>query len=396
MSRHLVTFSRLRRAGAVLLVLFLLPRPVSADAGPEDTPAAVGETAVSAPEVSAASVVLIDGDGRILYEKEADVRRPMASTTKIMTALVAIEAGDLEREVTVPKEAVGVEGSSVYLTAGEKITFLNLLYALMLESANDAAVAIALLTAGSVETFVERMNRKAETLGLADTHFCNPHGLDEETHYTTARDLAVLTRYALRNETFARIVSTVRTAVPMNGAEGTRLFLNHNRMLIRYEGCLGVKTGYTKKSGRCLVSAAERDGVRLIAVTLQDPDDWRDHARLLDYGFFLLESVVLIGSSGLSACIPVVGGVTDRVRYRLEGPVSAVLPRGDHELSTVFEMRRFCYAPVAEGEVLGRVVWYDGGKEIASRPLIAMSDVEIRPKENGFFRWLRQLFAGKR
>jgi D-alanyl-D-alanine carboxypeptidase/D-alanyl-D-alanine carboxypeptidase (penicillin-binding protein 5/6) len=167
-------------------------------------------------------------------------------------------------------------------------------------------------------------------------------------------------------------------------------------MLIRYEGCLGIKTGYTKKSGHCLVSAAERDGVRLIAVTLQDPDDWRDHARLLDYGFFLLESVVLIGSSGLSACIPVVGGVTDRVRYRLEGPVSAVLPRGDHELSTVFEMRRFCYAPVAEGEVLGRVVWYDGGKEIASRPLIAMSDVEIRPKENGFFRWLRQLFAGKR
>ncbi len=344
--------------------------------------------------VSAASACLMEAEsGVVLYEKDADTRRPMASTTKIMTALVAIEENDLTRMVAVPKEAVGVEGSSVYLVANERLTMEQLLYALMLESANDAATAIAVLTAGSVEEFAILMNRKAADLGLADTAFENPHGLDGEGHYTTARDLAKLTAYALKDETFRRIASTYKQTIPLNGDQGTRVLVNHNRLLRSYEGCLGVKTGFTKRSGRCLVTAAEREGVTLVAVTLNASNDWNDHKRMLDHGFASLERVTLLDDGGYVGSVPMVGGAEDCLHYVAEGPVAVTLPKEEREIRVVFEHFRFYYAPVTEGDVIGRMVWYDGGREIASTPLIAAETVEKRQEKKSFWQWLLSLFT---
>ncbi|MBQ4065712.1 MAG: D-alanyl-D-alanine carboxypeptidase [Clostridia bacterium] len=380
MRGSLITRKIKRSLLLVLALLLATPLGIDAEGG------SVGGSAASACLMEAES-------GTVLYEKDADTRRPMASTTKIMTALVAIEENDLTRTVAVPKEAVGVEGSSVYLVANERLTMEQLLYALMLESANDAATAIAVLTAGSVEDFAVLMNRKATELGLADTAFENPHGLDGEGHYTTARDLARLTAYALKNETFRKIVSTYKQTIPLNGDQGTRVLLNHNRLLRSYEGCIGVKTGFTKRSGRCLVTAAEREGVTLVAVTLKAPDDWDDHKRMLDYGFGAVERVTLLDDSGYVGAVPTVGGVTDRLHFLAEGPVSVTLPRGERNIRTVYEHFRFYYAPITEGDVIGRMVWYDGDREIASTSLIAAETVEKRKEKKSFWQWLLSLFT---
>lgn len=232
------------------------------------------------PDTSAGCLCLLDADtGEVLVEKCASRPSLIASTTKIMTALVVIERCDLERLVTVPPEATGIEGSSMYLKPGEQLTVRELLYGLMLHSGNDAAVALALCSAGSVEAFVGRMNETAQRLSLSNTHFANPNGLDDENNYSTAHDLAFLTRYALKNPDFLQIVSTrsIRAA--------GRCLTNHNRLLWSVDGAIGVKTGYTRAAGRILVSAAERGGRRLIVVTINDGNDWRDHSALYDYGF---------------------------------------------------------------------------------------------------------------
>ncbi len=234
-----------------------------------------------ATDVSAKAAVLIEAEsGRVLFEKNPDSRLPMASTTKIMTALVALESGDLERNVTVAGEAEGVEGSSVYLHKGDRTTLIDLLYALMLQSANDAAVAIAVDVGGTQDRFVEMMNEKSRMLGLSDTHFDNPNGLDSKTHYTTANDLARLCAYAMKNELFREIVSTKVYDITLN--EKLVRVVNHNKLLWRLDGACGVKTGYTKASGRCLVSSVERNGKTYIAVTLNAPDDWSDHKKLYE------------------------------------------------------------------------------------------------------------------
>lgn len=231
---------------------------------------------------SAQAALLLDAtEGRILFSQNASARLPMASTTKIMTAIVAIENMPTDYVVTVAKEAVGIEGSSIYLYAGEQITCLDLLYGLMLESGNDAAVALAIAVGGTEERFIMLMNEKAKELGLKDTRFSNPHGLPAENHFTSVADLARLTDYALQNELFAEIVSTKK----MTACEGTRYYVNHNRLLFSYEGMIGVKTGYTQASGRCLVTAARRYGRTLICVTLNDYYCSADHVRMLDSGF---------------------------------------------------------------------------------------------------------------
>lgn len=344
-------------------------------------------------DVSAASALLMEaGSGKILYAKDADTRRPMASTTKIMTGLLVAENLDLSQTLRIPKAAVGVEGSSVYLYENEELTVEDLLYALLLESANDAAVALALELSGSVEAFAARMNARAQELGLDGTAYENPHGLDGEGHYTTARDLAKLTAFALTNESFRAVVSTAKKVIPMNNGEGKRLLINHNRLLTSYPGAIGVKTGYTQRSGRCLVTAAERDGVLLVAVTLNAPDDWRDHTRLLDYGFSRLRSEELLDASGREGLAAVVGGVSDCVPYRASGPVSVIREQGGEALTEVTERKRFFFAPVREGEVLGRIVWYENGVEVASCPLVATASVEKREERHPFLRWLISLF----
>ncbi len=240
-------------------------------------------SAAEPPSVSAQSAILYDCTAsRVLYEKNADKKALIASTTKIMTGLLIAEQCDLDEDVSIPEEAVGVEGSSLYLKNGEVLSVGDLLYGLMLQSGNDAAVALAIHCGGSVEAFVSMMNEKADELHLSGAHFANPNGLDDEGNYATARDLALLTQYALENETFAEVVST-KTAT----LGGNRAVTNHNKLLWRYDGCIGVKTGFTRAAGRILVSAAERDGRRLVAVTIGAPDDWNDHTKLLDYGFLL-------------------------------------------------------------------------------------------------------------
>ena len=235
------------------------------------------------PQVSAKSAALLDGTtGECLYVKNGEQRALIASTTKIMTGLLVCEAGELDRTVTVPDAAVGLEGSSMYLKKDETLTRRDLLYGMMLHSGNDAALTLAISVSGSEAAFVRQMNLRARALGLTQTHFANPHGLDSGENYSTALDLARLAQAALQNVQFRAVVST--KTITCAG----RALTNHNKLLWRYDGCIGVKTGYTRHAGRILVSAAERGESQLIAVTLADPDDWRDHAALLDYGFAVL------------------------------------------------------------------------------------------------------------
>ena len=326
-------------------------------------------------DISGSAAVLISADtGEVLYEKNADTRLPMASTTKIMTALVTLENADLDDTVTVSPEAAGIEGSSIYLYAGEKISVESLLYALMLESANDAAAALAIHVAGSVADFAALMNKKADELSLVNTHFTNPHGLYDDEHYTSARDLALIAIAALGNEKFREIVSTEKKSVPMEDGSAARLFINHNKLLRTYGGAIGVKTGFTKKSGRCLVSAAERDGMTFVAVTLSAPDDWRDHAALLDYAFSCYEKIKLEDALALDYTLPVVGGEIDFIKCKNKEDVYAYIKKDNKNITKTVELRRFYFAGIKKGDVLGRVCYYNNGKMIAKAELVALFD----------------------
>ncbi len=343
-------------------------------------------------DVSARAAILYEpSSGKVIYEKNSGERLPMASTTKIMTAVVALENSDSAKIVSVSEDAVGVEGSSVYLYPGEKLSMIDLIYALMLESANDAATAIAIEVAGSVDAFADLMNQKAEQLGLENTSFSNPHGLDDEGHYTTAYDLARLAGYALQNEQFREIVSTYKRVIPMLEGEGSRLLLNHNKLLKRYDGAIGVKTGFTKKSGRCLVSSAERDGMSLIAVTLNAPSDWEDHEKMLDLGFSLYKKITLCEPGSETFSIPCVGSEESSVTVTNKAEFSVVMRRDGAEVTRVVEMKRFCFAPVSAGDVLGRVCYYADGVLLGEVELTAEFDVNPIAKR-GFWNFIMSLF----
>lgn len=350
--------------------------------------------------VSAKSAVLIDANsGQVLYEKDASVRLPMASTTKIMTALCALELADADTLITVDARAVGVEGSSIYLREKEQLTLLQLLYALLLASANDAAVAIAIGTAGSVEAFADYMNQKAASLGLENTHFENPHGLDSEQHYTTARELALIAREVLKHPLLRTICATKKITIPQAEAQGVRMLINHNKMLRYYDGAIGVKTGFTKKSGRCLVSAAERDGLTLIAVTLCAPDDWNDHTRMLDAGFAAYESVPLCGENGFDALLPVTGGKEGYVLVKSKTNPSLTLPRDRSGLICTVELPRFLYADVAKGQSVGQLIFRadtdgDGQNELLAKvPVTTVYAVERCQEKNAWQRFVDRLFG---
>ena len=348
--------------------------------------------AISAPSVSARSAILIEAEtGKVLFSRSAQVRMPMASTTKIMTAIVAIEeCKDLSKSVKIDKRSVGVEGSSIYLYEGEELTMESLLYALMLSSANDAAVAIAYAVGESIEGFVSKMNEKAAELGLEDTHFVNPNGLHDDGHYTTAHDLAKIAAYALKNEIFRTIVSTKRKAISQVNGDGVRPLLNHNKMLSLYEGAIGVKTGFTKKAGRCLVSAAERDGLVLVAVTLNAPNDWNDHISMLNFGFNAYE---MLSFDDVSYSVPVISGDKPYITVKNSKPMSAFLSRERGEITVSVELPRFLYAGVSQGDVLGRVEYRCKGKVIASSPLIAEESAEKIKYQKNILEWIASLFG---
>ena len=313
---------------------------------------------------SATSAILVDADsGRVLYEQNADAKMLIASTTKILTALVAIREGDLSQVVTVKREATLTEGSSMYLKEGEQLTLETLLYGLLLCSGNDAAVAIADAVGGSQAGFVKLMNETARELGMEHSSFANPNGLDDEDHYSTARDMAKLACAAVNNETLMRIASTRTVTI------GGRTMTNHNKLLSYMDGCIGLKTGYTKAAGRTLVSCAERNGQRLVAVTLQDGNDWADHQALYEYGFaaYPARRAAVLGQEIGRA--PVQGGQCDTVSLVAAASFSWPVAAGER-LETRIDLDEPLAAPVKAGTQVGEAVFLLDGAEVGRVDLL--------------------------
>lgn len=322
-----------------------------------------------------AAIVMEQSTGRVLYAANADAVLPMASTTKIMTALCVLENAALTDTVTIDARMAGVEGSSMYLEAGETLTVEQLLYGLMLRSGNDAAVALALHVSGSVEDFVALMNQKAEELGLTHTHFANPHGLPAKGHCTTARELALLTCAAYENADFRRIVATQYVTVPWDGHPYDRAMKNKNKMLTLCEGGNGVKTGYTKAAGRCLVSGALRQGMQLVCVVLNAPDMWNDSLRLLDGGFAEYTLTTVLDSLEPVAQLPC--AFSDEIVPVLPLWDAAVPLKEGEQAEIALELPENLTSGVARGEVLGYAIIGVKETEPVRVPLIAGETVQL-------------------
>lgn len=328
--------------------------------------------------ISAASAILIDADtGRILYEKNAYEKRGMASTTKIMTAIIALENSNPDQIAEVSYNAASTEGSSMYLNSGEKIRMESLVYGLMLNSGNDAATAIAENLSVSTEEFAKLMNAKAAKIGMKDTSFSNPHGLDNENHYSTAYDMAKLAQYAMKNETFRQIVSTKRKSVELNGVENSRYLTNHNKLLSLYQYCIGIKTGFTKSCGRCLVSAAQKDGTALIAVTLNAPDDWNDHITMYKEAFTNYRKYDIIKKNSYICSVKITGTYDDTLKLYAKEGISLSLKDDEYsKIKLAYDYPADAEAPVYKGQVIGKLSVLIDGKEISSTELITQYGAE--------------------
>mgnify|MGYP000983635608 FL=1 len=333
-------------------------------------------------EVNAEAAVVMDADsGRLLYAQNPDKRLANASTTKIMTALLTLEQPDQDRYFTVDSDAIQVEGTTMGLQPGDSVTLHQLAAGMLLPSGNDAANAAAVEIAGSEEVFVRLMNQRAAELGLENTQYRNPSGLDAEGHYSSARDLAALAAHALENEDFEDIVSKQEIRMAFGNPPYNRSLYTTNKLLERYPYAIGVKTGYTDDAGLCLVTAAEKDGTRLIIVTLNGKDDVNTHMRLYEHFFPLLARVDLSGfTEGLS--VPVTGGTRDSVAaVPAAEPEAALLEREYDELTREVELPQFVYAPVQAGQVLGEIRLLSGDKVVWQSALVADSDVPALTRE---------------
>ncbi len=372
----------MRKIFVVILLVCLLPLfPVSVSAEPS---------------VSAQAAVVIEAtSGRILYQKNAETKLPMASTTKIITAMVALNQGKLSDKVKISSTAAGVEGSSMYLEAGEIMTLEELLYGLMLSSGNDAAVAIS-EHLGGTEKFVALMNQTAKELGAKSTHFENPNGLPHENHYSTAYDMALLTARGLENSDFAKIVSTKSYSISGEGKSYPRTLTNHNKLLRMMEDCIGVKTGFTKAAGRCLVSAAKRDGMTLICVTLNAPSDWNDHQTLYDHLFSTYRLVPVLRAGTPLALIPVekskVSSLTLTVAEDVFYPLSQT-----EAYSTELSVAPPLTAPVAAGCEGGTAIVRLENTPIKTVPLITVENAirqpAFSPDKNHFIHRILNFFG---
>ncbi len=328
-------------------------------------------------DISAKGYILMEASsGKILAAKEEHEKRPMASTTKIMTALLTLEQDGLDDFFQVDNDAIMVEGTSMGLLEDDQVTLRTLAYGMLLSSGNDAANLAAVKISGSIEKFAEKMNARAEQIGMKDTHFVTPSGLHDEEHYSTPYDMALLAREALKNDDFAEICGQKKAKLTYGNPPYTRWLSNHNKLLDYYEGCIGMKTGFTKKAGRCLVSAAERDGITLICVTLNASNDWQDHTKLFDYGFSVVErQKVPVDLS--QTTFPVVGGVKDEVGVTLSEDLYAVLSQEELQNASQQILRNpFCYAPVQEGDTVGRLQLVYDGKVVAEETLVAAETIE--------------------
>lgn len=335
------------------------------------------------PKVSARSAIAVDAETfGIIFEKNADEKLPMASTTKIITAIAAIENANPDDIVTVSENAANTEGSSVWLEVGEKLSMMELLYALMLESGNDAAVAIAEHISGSEENFAKLMNETCKKAGAYNTNCVTPNGLDDDEHYTTARDLALISRYAMQSDVFREIVATQYKSIPWEGKEWDRALSNHNKLLKSYDGALGIKTGYTKKSGRCLVSAAKMGEFETIVVTLNAPDDWNDHKNLLDYSFERFgekEKILEKGKALGEICVEKSGDVL--ASYSAATDYYVRKTEDFKNIKSVFHFNKNICAPLKKGDILGCADIYNGNLYLGSVNLISETNVE---KYNAF------------
>lgn len=368
-----------------LLVIFSLPAHARAGGQPE-------------PDIRARAAVVMDvSSGRVLYGRDIHARLPQASTTKITTAILALEKGNLQDSVRISRHAAETGGSSIWLEEGEVHTLEDLIYALMLNSANDAAVAIAEHIAGSEEAFVSMMNAKAREIGATDTHYANPHGLPDPEHYSSAYDLALLARYALKIPAFREVIQTRERVIPWEGHEWSRLLQNKNGFLFgpqSYPGAIGVKTGYTQEAGRCLVAAASRDGWELVTVVLNSPDIYGEAAKLLDYAFATFRPVRLVSRGEVAARVRVRQGYQQYAPVVTGEAVALPLPVGeDVRVERKVEVPSEIQAPVSRGEQVGTLVVSVEGEVVAEVPLAAAREVLRRSFWDWFIIWLKAILG---
>ncbi|MBQ7794102.1 MAG: D-alanyl-D-alanine carboxypeptidase [Clostridia bacterium] len=350
-------------------------------------------TTCRAVELSAKSACLmVASSGEVIYEKESGMRLPMASTTKMMTALVAAESGRWDEVATVSANAEGQEGSSIYLEENDKVKLSDLVCGMLLNSGNDAAVAVAEHISGDIKSFSQLMCERAKSIGAMNTSFENPSGLDSENHYSTAYDLALIGSEVVKNPHLRPIIQSKEMQIA--DSEGNITYLrNHNKLLWSYEGMIGVKTGFTKKSGRCLVTAAEREGITLVAVTLCAPNDWQDHKNLLDYGFGMCENSVVIEEGGELGTVNVGGNDLKLIAK------TAIAATGIKNRREKREVKVSCVknptAPINEGEKLGEAYVYQNGRIIGQTDLLASESVyEIQEDTGGFLEFIKSIFKG--
>ncbi len=330
-------------------------------------------------DLSASCAVLYyPAQNKVLLGKNEHQKRSMASTTKIMTSLLALEEGTRDRQVTITWEMVSVEGTSSGLRTGDIISLNDLVYCMMLESGNDAATAVALELCGTLECFAAKMNAKASQIGMKNTNFVTPSGLDDENHYSTAYDMALLASSAMQNKEFAYISGLRSYTVNFADSTKTVNLYNHNKLLKKYSSSVGIKTGFTKKSGRCLVSAAVQNGVMLIAVTLNAGDDWNDHIKMYDFGFSLFTQKQTESEFG-SYAVPVTGGEKEFVSVDAQNEVFGV--PCDEKVTRKIYLQKFLYAPVNKGDIIGYAEYSVGGYVIRSIPLTAENRVNMKKKQ---------------
>ncbi len=345
------------------------------------------------PSVSAKSAIVMNAlTGEVVFSKNPYEKMGIASTTKIMTSLIALESKKINKVVKAQKEDIAVEGTSIYLKEGDKLTVETLVKGMLLESGNDAANVTAQALGGGKEGFASLMNQRARELGMLSTNFKNPSGLTEDGHYSTAYDMALLGSAAIRNKSFREICSATSLKVDFVEPKAERTFYNHNKFLSKYDGALGIKTGFTKASGRCLVTAAQRNGVIYVAVTLNAPDDWNDHVKMMDFAFD--NTTVSYPECDLSEVeVAVVGSDLSALKVEIATPlqIHSVKPYEDYEF--VVYLPRFVYAGVKQGEISGRVdLVSKNGAVIDSSALVFTTDAPEKVLENnkntGFFKKL--------
>ena len=371
----------MRITAIMLSLLMLTSAAVTANLPGSEVEATVeADLTDSEVEVTAESYILYcPQNGEIISSLESDKKMKPASTTKLMTTLLTLEAAEADNKIVEFTPEMAAEGSSMYLGFGEKLRLSDLAAGMMMASGNDAANAAALSISGSFEDFSALMNSRAEKIGMENTHFVTPSGLDDENHYSTARDLALLMAEGLENESFRSLTAQKSVTVDFVEPESKRTtYSNHNRLLSDYEYCTGGKTGYTIAAGRCLVSSAEKDGVSLICVTLNDRNDWNDHKLLYEYGFERLERFES-GDSEFCAEIPCVGGDSDSVTVAGESDVSFTLKSGESaKIERKIYIDSFLYAPISSGKQIGKIEYSLDGKTIKTVAMTAAEDVNLK------------------